>query len=551
MSFKKDLSKFKPRKEQQLALDFIDQSYKSNPLNKYYLLDLPVGTGKSHLAIMIADWYRKNVNRTSKIDIITNSKILQDQYSKTYNSISDFKGKRNYDCKNYACSCEQGAEFNKLNKTKCDFCPYKDAKDSYVTSVISLTNFHLFILYSMYNEKFMESRNSSVLIVDECHDFDDVMSDFISIKITEKLVKKYKFDKQTDILKRLKLVKSIDSYIDFLNYFLKEIISNVGSFKKEISVKRDEKTDKRSLIFSKILEKENIDVKKMKLITSLSQLGTKIEIFLKEYNKNKDNWTIESNYNEKTKQKELSIEPIWAYDYLDSYVFSGYDMVFFMSGTIIDKELFCYLNGIDEKLTEYYSIPSPFDVKSRPIYYLPLGKMTYSEKENTFKNYIPYIKKILNKYKGKKGIIHTNSFELANWIKNEIKDPRLLFHDSTNKDEVLRFHIKSDKPTVIVSPSMGTGVSFDNDTARFQIIAKIPYPSLGSNKNKLRQKNNSKWYSWKTSATLQQSCGRIVRSSDDYGDTIIIDSSFGDIMKYNSHLLPDWFINSIKKIKTN
>ena len=29
----------------------------------------------------------------------------------------------------------------------------------------------------------------------------------------------------------------------------------------------------------------------------------------------------------------------------------------------------------------------------------------------------------------------------------------------------------------------------DDDKARFQVIAKIPYPSLGSQKNKLRQKN--------------------------------------------------------------
>jgi len=49
-------------------------------------------------------------------------------------------------------------------------------------------------------------------------------------------------------------------------------------------------------------------------------------------------------------------------------------------------------------------------------------------------------------------------------------------------------HKESDEDTVIVSPSMNTGVSFDDDTARFQIIAKVPYPSLASQKNKLRQR---------------------------------------------------------------
>ena len=182
---------------------------------------------------------------------------------------------------------------------------------------------------------------------------------------------------------------------------------------------------------------------------------------------------------------------------------------------------------------------------------MPLGKMSYKSKEETFKNYIPYIKKLLDKYKGKKGIIHTNSFELAKWIEDSIKDPRLIFHDSQNKDEVLRLHMESEEPTVIVSPSMDTGVSFDNDSARFQIIAKIPYPSLASQKNKMRQKNNPDWYSCKTVSGLIQMSGRPVRSNIDYADTIVIDGGFGDVMKHSSHFLPEWFQNAIKRINVN
>jgi Rad3-related DNA helicase len=223
-------------------------------------------------------------------------------------------------------------------------------------------------------------------------------------------------------------------------------------------------------------------------------------------------------------------------------------MVFLMSGTILDKNLFCQLNGLDVSKAVYYSISSPFPLKNRMIYYMPLGKMSYKSKEETFKRYIPYIKKLLDKYKNKKGIIHTNSFELANWIKDSIKDPRLIFHDSSNKDEMLRLHIESEEPTVIVSPSMDTGVSFDDDSARFQIIAKVPYPSLASQKNKMRQSNNPDWYSWKTVSGFIQMTGRAVRSDMDYADTIVLDGGFGDVMKHSSHFLPDWIQNAIKKI---
>ena len=552
MSLKNDLAKYKPRKEQKEALSFIEAEYQKNKLNKFFLLNLPVGSGKSHLALMIADWYKKNVNRMARVDIITNSKILQDQYSGEYESICDLKGKENYECQSYSCSCAQGSEFNRLNKTSCESCPYSNARESYISGGVSLTNFYLYILYAMYNPKLMESRDARVLIVDEAHEFDDVMSDFVSIKITEIIVKKFKYSNEYEIMKRLKGVTSIANYVEFLKFLASEILTTIESMETGMSsTSRNVKQDKRDLKINKLIGGKNSDVKMMQLATDLKQYQTKIEIFLKEYKENPNNWVLETNYNEKLRQKELSLEPIWAYDYLDKYVFSHYDMVILMSGTILDKNLFCQLNGLDVTKAVYYSIRSPFNPKNRPIYYMPVGKMSYKSKEETFKKYIPYIQKLLDKYKNKKGIIHTNSFELAKWIEGSIKDPRLIFHDSTNKDEILRFHKESNKPTVIVSPSMDTGVSFDNDDARFQIIAKVPYPSLGSQKNKLRQSNNPDWYSWKTVSGIVQMTGRPVRSNLDYADTIIIDGSFGDVIKHSSHFLPDWIQEAIKKINVN
>jgi len=549
MSLKKDVAKFKPRKEQKEALDFIKSEYDKNRLNKFYLLNLPVGVGKSHLAMMIADWYRTSVSRFARVDVITNSKLLQDQYSVTYDSICDLKGKENYECESYSCSCASGAEFNRLNKTTCESCPYSNARDSYISGGVSLTNFYLYILYAIYNQKIMESRDAKVLIVDEAHEFDDVMSDFVSIKITESFVKKFKFSNEYDILKKLKSVSTISSYVDFLRYFNAEIIETIEGMEKGMVVgPRDQKEDKRDLKISKVLNVKNKDVKLMNMVSDLKQIQLKIDVFLKEYKENPNNWVLESGYNEKLKQKELSLEPIWAFDYLDKYVFSHYDMVFLMSGTILDKNLFCSLNGLDVSRAAYYSIGSPFPAHNRPIYYMPIGKMSYKSKEDTFKKYVPYIQKLLDKYKNKKGIIHTNSFELANWIKGSVKDKRLIFHDSSNKDEMLRLHMESDEPTVIVSPSMDTGVSFDNDSARFQIIAKVPYPSLASQKNKMRQSNNPDWYSWKTVCGLVQMSGRPVRSNTDYADTIILDGGFGDVIKHSSHYLPEWIQQAIKRI---
>jgi ATP-dependent DNA helicase DinG len=547
MSIKSDLNKYTPRDNQKDCLDFIKKTYKEKS-NKFFLLDLPTGVGKSHLAMMIADWYTSTVNRGSKADIITAGKILQDQYGLTYESINNLKGKENYNCTQYDCSCASGKEFNKLNKTSCDFCPYDDARDGYIAGKLNLTNFHLYLTYSIYNTTILEGRDSGLLIVDECHLLDEVLSDFISIKITENVIKRLKFTNEGEIIKRLKKVSNITGYVTFLEYFLLQLKETISELSGEMKSDKGGVGTKRSLKINKLLNGQNKDIKIMQILQDLRQYVLKVEVFLKEYAEDPDNWVLESNFNEKTNSKELSLEPLWAYNYLDKYVWSNYDMVVLMSGTILDRSLFSELNGLDKDSCAYYSIPSPFPVENRIIYYMPLGKMSYQNKEQTFKNYIPFIKKILNKYDGKKGIIHTNSFELANWIQREVENDRLLFHDSGNKEEILKFHMETEYPRVIVSPSVGTGVSFDHEKSRFQIVAKVPYPSLASQKNKMRQKNNPGWYTWRTVCDLIQIFGRSVRSKTDYADTLILDGSFGDILKYSSDLLPDWLQESIKRV---
>ena len=556
-SFKKDLIKFLPRKEQTNALNYIKNVISKKPDTKYFMLQLPTGTGKSALAMMIADFYTTEIDKSSKVDIITATKILQDQYSDTFESVSNLKGKENYECAQWACSCAQGEEFNKLNKTKCEGCDYSNARQSYLLGDMSLTNFYLYILYSIYKPDMVKSRNARLLIVDECHELDEVICNFISIKITENLITKLKLVNEYEIIKKLKDIKKLgdddsikEEYVGFLRNFKTSVSDTLSGMQNAMdSGIRNANSDKRDLRIDKLMGDKNGEVKMMQTIIELENYKTKIEVFLKDYKTHEDNWVVETVYNEKTKEKELSLEPIWANEYLERYVWSRYDMVILMSGTILNKDMFSKLNGIDSSKSVYYSINSPFLAKNRKVYYMPVARMTYKNKIEAFKEYVPVINKILNKYSDSKGIIHSNSFELANWIKDGVDNKRLLFHTSENKDVILKTHLGLKEPSVLVSPSMATGVSFDNDHSRFQIIAKIPYPSLGSMKNKTRLKQMPEYYPYKTICALMQMCGRSIRSRDDYADTVIIDQCFSDLLKHNSHYFPKWFSEHIKTIE--
>lgn len=541
-NYKKDLAKFIPRKEQSECINYINNVYSNNKEKKIFLLDLPTGVGKSYLALMISDWYFKNINQNAKVDIITNSKILQNQYVKSFKSISNLKGKENYSCEYYQTSCGEGKKFQKLRNKKetCEYCPFDLARTKYFNSKISLTNFHYFITQALYTPQVISGiRKPNVLIVDEAHELDDVLTSYISIKITENKIKKLKLD--NSFIEEIKNVESVEDYVSFLKDLQNDILNKTETLSNEIGL--DETNFKRYNKINQVTKEESV----LKLFFDLQSESSKIKLFLDEYEKNPSNWILDKTYNETSKKYDLVLEPIWAYDYMKKYLFHHYDMIFMMSGTILNKSLFTKINGLDLKKTSYYRINSPFSAKRRKIYYLPVGKMSWKHKQNTFKEYKKAIPKILNKYPTEKGIIHTNSFELSKWIEDGIKNERLWFTTANNKNELLESHNKSAEFPVIVSPSLGTGVSFDDNLARFQIIAKVPYPSLASKRNMARKKQLPEWYSWKTCITIMQICGRIIRSKKDYGVTIIIDKSFSDILRYSGHLFPKWFQIAIKE----
>ena len=146
----------------------------------------------------------------------------------------------------------------------------------------------------------------------------------------------------------------------------------------------------------------------------------------------------------------------------------------------------------------------------------------------------------------RKGIIHTHSYKIANEIKKRVKSNRLLFSSASDRDDVLKKHMKSKKATVLVSPSMTEGVDLHGDSSRFQILCKVPYPYLGDKIVKKRMNKWKWWYSFQTAKCVIQSIGRSVRSKDDKAVTYILDSDWDRFYKFNSGLFPKDFKESIR-----
>jgi Rad3-related DNA helicase len=546
-NFKKVVKK-RDKKVKDLLFEFMD--YKLRPIQeeaiewsikniedgkKFLALELPTGSGKSIYSQYFCKKYLERINGDAKFDILTNSKILQTQYVDEFTYIENLWGKANYECDTWNGSCEFGSVCNQTSKKKCQDCPYDDAKNKWLDGKISLTNFHLIGLYSLFNSEILDTlRKSDVLIIDEAHSFEEVINNFVSFVLGPKTWRglivngrdsKYEFE-----LAKFETIDEISRWIE--NVLINDLVFSEGYHRSMLPSLKGKKVEE-----------------KVKAIKNITELKSKLKKFLEDYSNNTSEWVSDK----KIIKGDVTwtIQPLWTGDILFKHIWHRYKHIILMSGTIIDGKTFSFLNGIPEKDFAFFSQPSPFDVSKRPIYYYPQGKLSYQHKESSWEKFVPVINKILKKYQGKKGIIHTNSYEFLEFVKKDIKDDRLIFVDPDKRDAKLVEHINREDDCVLVSASMAEGIDLKDDLSRFQIIIKVPYPSLNSKVNQIRLKNNSSWYSLKTIQTLIQSYGRSVRNETDWCDTFILDSCFGDILASNSKMFPKYFLDALKRIKTS
>ena len=178
--------------------------------------------------------------------------------------------------------------------------------------------------------------------------------------------------------------------------------------------------------------------------------------------------------------------------------------------------------------------------------FVPMGKMTSKSIDSSLPIIAEAVKKILNEHKSDKGIIHTHSYKVANYLKHNVKSRRLLFPTPDDRDTILRKHIEGNKPTVLISPSMTEGVDLQGDSSRFQILCKVPYPFLGDKLVKKRMNKWKWWYPFQTTKTIIQAIGRSIRSKDDTAVTYILDSDWDRFYGMNKKLFPKDFHNCLK-----
>jgi ATP-dependent DNA helicase DinG len=221
--------------------------------------------------------------------------------------------------------------------------------------------------------------------------------------------------------------------------------------------------------------------------------------------------------------------------------------IFFMSATILDTVGFAKNLGLKKEETAIIKVEPDFPPEKSPIIYKPCGFMSYNKLDQTMPKIIESVKEILERHPNEKAIIHTGNYKIAQAIYDGINSNRLIIKkNNENNEKILKKHINSKVPTVLLSPSLTTGVDLKDDLSRFQIIVKLPFMSLSDARVKKKIEINEDWYVCEMFRTLVQAAGRSTRSMDDWSTTYVLDSSFYSWVRKYKNWFSKNFLNRIK-----
>lgn len=458
-------------------------------------------------------------------------------------------------------------------------CEYFNQLNMALTSSHSIFNYSIFLAL-LPNKKSLPERE--LLVLDEGHLLETEIVKFRGLTISKRRWKRYIHD--------FRIIDygydDIGNWISFLIELETKMLSLVGnsSFTESLAIERKVKynywkekisskegnNDRRNKIVSasdlfdndeeiakRYADDENMSEKLAanigdELAVDAIRDTEKLTRTINNILTNQKNWIVSDIKKENYEAVKVELKPLDVSRY-GNEVFEKCAKTLIMSATILDHRVFCRNVGLNPEKVKFIRIPSDFPLEHRPIIPLNIVYLNYNNlQSNEVKLAIAStVDNLMTLHKNDKGIIHTTSYEQLNFIKENISQTnarRLIVTDpEIQRDDVIFQHTKTPtKPTVLISPSLHTGLDLKDELSRFQIITKVPYPNKSDRWTNAKRNIDTEWYYWQTALKLIQAYGRSVRSKDDWAKTYVLDSAFGYFVKRNKDILPSWFIQAIR-----
>lgn len=522
---------------------------------KYFLISAPTGVGKTYIATALASVCRNAYMLTSTLQ-------LQEQYETSWSSLVNLKGKGNYTCalnREFsvdAAPCVGSSELIR-DCIKNSICDYYNQKRKALAAQSMITN-PVYFLYSTHcgfgkdepEESPWIKRN--VLIIDEAHNLEKHLCSFAECKIDPN---KLLSDHGVRMLNKVEFNGELGHDYEQLQNLHTALNDRMVELQEQLSNDFPKPQPGYERAWARGIAK-NVAEKVRKQNTkiyALDKLIQPLNIFFGTHDtleELEERWLMSAN----TEENTIQLSPLRGGFLFHEYMGKMGDKFVLMSATLGDKASMCRELGIDPKEALFIETDTPFAPEKSPIISMPRLEMGRGRIEQSFDAMAKLVTDILEGHKGERGIIHSATYriqdELVKRVPREVKE-RFLWRDmdansgaryprKVPNGELLKAHADR-KDSILLSPSMMEGVDLFDDLSAFQIILKMPWPSLGDPRIKAKADMDSDWYTNSVWLHLMQASGRSTRNETDTSITYVLDKSYPYFYNKWKHRLPAWF----------
>lgn len=472
-----------PRPGQVEALQTIEREWSKADV---FVVEIPVGGGKSSVATAVAGWASRQHRLKSLIT--TPTRLLVDQYLRSNPRLASLHGKDTYECSQgsvklsdgtgYKLSCKEYSE--KLGKN-CQGCQYSAACRRIRAVPYGVVNAWTYLAHKLYPD---------VLIADEAHTLLRMLQDLAAKVLWQR---DYQFP------------DNIKDYRALLRW-----VTNKRAEIEEDSRPPDKKLEVLWADLSGGAPKYLVEAASEPYRGKLQRCLKLLPI-------------------------DTSASPplLWPPTRVKKLVL--------LSATIGPKDL--EQLGLAGRRVCWIRSASPIPAERRPVAIVKPGfDMSYAGQGGTIGNVAAWVKECMERHKGQSGLVHV-TYGLASLIRPYFKgDPRALFHTKEDKKQVYEKFLNT-PGSVLFCAGLYEGADLPGDLGRFQVITKVPFGSIAEPALKYLADTDPMRYKWEALRLVMQASGRICRGPEDWGCTYIIDRAFEHLPE---ELFPTWFFESLK-----
>lgn len=448
------------------------------------VVNLPVASGKSAIAMAIASWARAAKQRQSCI--ITPTKLLVDQYLEDYPKCPVLKSREDYTCDLHSADEESppscGQVKDKLLGRYCSGCKYTKALRTARAVPYVLANNWTYYAHKLHR---------SCLIADEAHNLIGMIKELHSYKLWWR---DYHFPNYVTNYKQIySWVERHDARDR--DPKLKKLWADMNSGRPRYVLDITWEPFGRSRELQKVLRMVPVDVRDL-------------------------------NSEEK--------HPLWP---------DKTKKIILLSATLSMKDV--EQLGLGHKRVAFVEATSPIPAERRPVVLNYVGALSYANREQMVPLMAQRLRELAALNEGR-GLVHV-TYSLLPLLQAELGDEaRFIWHGKEDKMEQFAA-FRASKNGILIACGLQEGIDLPYDEARWQVICKVPWPSLAEPAVKHMAEQDEEWYAWETARQVLQAAGRVCRTPTDFGTTYILDSSFERLYKNYGHLFPNWWKDAVRR----